>query len=84
MSRGFVARGQISEVLVYPHAGGPALLRVELGSHQVAPSVDATKFHAVLGGADLAIVVGGDSIVAVDEIEVAVLRNAVKHGMGGA
>ena len=74
-------RRQLAEILVDSQAGVPALLRMKLGGYQVALSVDTAKGDPILGDPDPPRRFGGNGIIAVDEIKVAILGNALKRGM---
>ena len=78
---GLTAGGPFEEVAVEAKAGVAALLRVELGGDDVVAGKGAGEGDAVVGLADNAFAVVGRRVVAVDEVEVGVVRYAVEDGV---
>ena len=68
--------GQADEILVEAQAGEAAFLWVKLGGYQVSASVDAAERDSVLGSAAYSFEVLRCGVIAVDEVEITVLRDA--------
>ena len=73
--------GEAQEVAVDLQADGPALFRVELGGHEVAPGVGAAKGHTIGGSTRYVGSVIRGGVVAVYKVEVTRRWNSLKHGV---
>ena len=67
--------GQVDEILVEAQAGGATLLRVKLGGYEVSAGVDTAERDSVLGSAAYSFEVLRCGVIAVDEVEITVLRD---------
>ena len=68
--------GQADEILVEAQAGGAALLWVKLGGYEVSAGVDTAEWDSVLGRASYSFEVLRCGVIAVDEVEITVLRDS--------
>ena len=68
--------GQADEILVEAQADRAAFLWVKLGGYQVSAGVDTAEWDSVLSSAAYSFEVSRCGVIAVDEVEITVLRDA--------